>query len=253
MSQIDASQVSRVRDLVAGATSVTVLTGAGISTDSGIPDYRGPDGAWTKDPDSAKYVDIDYYVSDPDIRRRAWIRRGEHPAWTVEPNDAHRALVRLEAAGRLRSLITQNIDGLHQKAGSATDKVLEVHGNLFGVVCLQCDDRTTMRAALDRVAAGEADPACLECGGMLKSTTIFFGQNLDPDVLRASAEAAADCDVFIAIGTSLTVQPAAGLVNVAVESGAQVVICNAQATPYDPVARAVLRDPIGEVLPAILT
>lgn len=246
------SDMSRVRDLIGGATSVTVLTGAGISTDSGIPDYRGPDGAWTKDPDSAKYVDIDHYVNDPDIRRRAWIRRGEHPAWTVEPNDAHRALVRLEGAGRLRGLITQNIDGLHQKAGSAADKVLELHGNLFGVVCLQCDDVTTMRAALDRVGAGEPDPACLRCGGMLKSTTIFFGQNLDSTVLRASAEAAADCEVFIAVGTSLTVHPAAGLVGVAVEAGAQVVICNAQATPYDSVAHTVIREPIGQSLPAII-
>ncbi|MFD0559691.1 NAD-dependent deacetylase [Stackebrandtia endophytica] len=246
------SDMSRVRDLIDGATSVTVLTGAGISTESGIPDYRGPDGAWTKDPDSAKYVDIDFYVNDPDIRRRAWIRRSEHPAWTVEPNDAHHALVRLEAAGRLRGLITQNIDGLHQKAGSAADKVLELHGNLFGVVCLQCDDVTTMRSALDRVAAGEPDPACLQCGGMLKSTTIFFGQNLDPTVLRASAEAAADCEVFVAIGTSLTVHPAAGLVGVAVEAGAQVVICNAQATPYDSVAHTVIREPIGQALPAII-
>lgn len=231
---------------------MTVLTGAGTSTESGIPDYRGPDGAWTKDPDSAKYVDIDYYVNDADIRRRSWLRRGEHPAWSVEPNAAHHALVELENGGRLRALITQNIDGLHQSAGSTPEKVLEVHGNLFGVECLACGDLTTMRAALDRVAAGEPDPDCLECGGMLKSTTIFFGQSLKPEVLRAAAEAAADCEVFMAVGTSLTVHPAAGLVDVALQAGAKVVICNAQPTPYDAVSHAVVREPIGQALPAIM-
>ena len=228
------------------------MTGAGVSTESGIPDYRGPDGAWTKDPDSAKYVDIDHYVKDPDIRRRSWIRRGEHPAWTVEPNAAHRALVELEKNGGLRALITQNIDGLHQKAGSTPEKVLEVHGNLFGVECLGCDDLTTMREALDRVAAGGPDPHCRECGGLLKSSTIFFGQSLKTSVLRAAAEAAADCDLFLAIGTSLTVHPIAGLVDVALGAGAEVVICNAEATPYDTVARAVVREPIGAAVPAML-
>jgi NAD-dependent deacetylase len=244
--------LSDVRDLVAGAESVTVLTGAGVSTESGIPDYRGPQGAWTTDPDSAKYVDIDYYVRDPEIRRRSWLRRGEHPAWKVSPNAAHHALVRLERSGRLRALITQNIDGLHQKAGSSPESVMEIHGNIFGVECMECEALTTMREALDRVAAGEPDPQCLDCGGMLKSTTIFFGQSLKPEVLRASAEAAAGCEVFLAIGTSLTVFPAAGLVDVAVQSGASLVVCNGEPTPYDHKATAVVREPIGESLPAIL-
>ncbi|CAM3361189.1 SIR2 family NAD-dependent protein deacylase [Stackebrandtia soli] len=242
----------RVRDWINDADAVTVFTGAGISTESGIPDYRGPSGAWTTDPESAKYVDIEHYVNDPEIRRGAWIRRGEHPAWSVEPNDAHRALTSLEQHGKLRAIVTQNIDGLHQKAGSTPENVIEVHGNIFGAECLSCGAETTMRSALDRVAAGEPDPACLDCGGILKSATIFFGQHLKQDVLRAAAEAAADCDVLIAVGTSLTVHPAAGLVDIALAADAKVVICNAQPTPYDHRAHAVLRDPIGVSLPAII-
>lgn len=245
--------VRMVRGWLDAAGAVTVLTGAGVSTESGIPDYRGPRGAWTTDPDSAKYVDIDHYVNDPRIRREAWIRRGDHPAWTVEPNAAHRALVDLERAGKLHRIITQNIDGLHQRAGSDPQRVVEIHGNLFGVVCLDCGARTTMRAALDRVGAGEPDPPCLDCGGILKSSTIFFGQPLDRDVLEAGARAAAACDLFMAVGTSLSVHPAAGLVDVALHAGAQLVICNAEPTPYDHRADAVLRDSIGEVLPALLS
>jgi NAD-dependent deacetylase len=248
----DNMTVKQVRGWIDAADSVTVLTGAGISTESGIPDYRGPQGAWTTDPDSAKYVDIDHYVADPQIRSRSWIRRGEHPAWTVKPNDGHRALVRLERLGKLNRLITQNIDGLHQRAGSGSDRVLEIHGNLFGVECLGCDARTTMREALDRVAAGEPDPPCLDCGGILKSSTIFFGQNLKASVLQASATAAAQCQLFLAVGTSLTVHPAAGLVDVALRAGARVVICVAEPTPYDHRADAVLRDPLSQVLPAIV-
>lgn len=242
----------RVRDLVDDAETITVLTGAGVSTESGIPDYRGPNGAWTTDPDSAKYVDIDYYVADPEIRRRAWIRRREHEAWTVEPNPAHHALVRLENRGKLAKLITQNIDGLHQKAGQTPEAVLEIHGNIFGVECLGCDATATMRDTLDRVDAGEPDPACTTCGGILKSSTIFFGQQLKTDVLRAAAEAAAVCDLFLAIGTSLTVHPAAGLVDVALRTGARLVVCNAEPTPYDHHAEAVLTDPLGRALPAIV-
>ncbi|HZE41572.1 MAG TPA: NAD-dependent deacylase [Stackebrandtia sp.] len=244
--------LTQVRDWIDAADKVTVFTGAGVSTESGIPDYRGPSGTWTVDPDAAKYVDIDYYVRDPEIRKRSWARRRDHAAWTVEPNAAHRALVRLEERGKLNRLITQNIDGLHQKAGTSPDRVLEVHGNIFGVLCLKCGAETSMREALDRVDAGEEDPQCLDCGGMLKSTTVFFGQSLDPVVLRHSAEAAADCEVFVAVGTSLTVYPAAGLVDVALEAGARVVICNAEPTPFDHRADAVLRERVGEVLPAIV-
>lgn len=240
----------QVREWLGDAASVTVLTGAGISTESGIPDFRGPSGVWTRDPEAAKLVTLDAYVSDPEVRRRAWISRRDHAAWRAEPNPAHRALADLERDGRLTAIVTQNIDGLHQRAGSRN--VIEIHGTIHDVQCLSCGDRGPMDAALERVAAGEPDPDCRRCGGILKSATVSFGQALDPVVLRRAIEAAAGCELFLAVGTSLTVQPAAGLVDVAVRAGARVVIVNAQPTPYDRVAAAVVTDPIGSALPAIV-
>ncbi|MDK3256351.1 SIR2 family NAD-dependent protein deacylase [Blastococcus capsensis] len=234
------------------ATGITALTGAGISTDSGIPDYRGPDGVWTKDPDAEKLVTLSYYVRDPDIRRRAWLMRRDLGARDLAPNAGHAALVDLDRQGRLRTLITQNVDGLHQAAGSTPERVLEIHGTVHEVECLGCRARTTMHEALDRVAAGEPDPACLVCGGILKSATISFGQMLDPEVIEAAVDAAADCDVFLAVGTSLTVHPAAGLVDIAVRHGARVVVVNAEPTPYDDVADLVVREPIGSALPRLV-
>jgi NAD-dependent deacetylase len=234
------------------ARRITVLTGAGVSTDSGIPDFRGPQGVWTRDPEAEKLATLQHYVADPRIRRRAWQERRDHPAWTAEPNAAHAALVNLERQGRLRALVTQNIDGLHQRAGSSKELVIEVHGTVHEVTCLSCGERTTMRSALDRVDAGEPDPACLACGGILKSATISFGQALEPDVVDAAVAAAADCDVFLAVGTSLTVHPAAGLTDVAAGHGARVVVVNAQPTPYDDLADLVVREPIGTALPRLL-
>ncbi|MGY1709734.1 SIR2 family NAD-dependent protein deacylase [Geodermatophilus sp. SYSU D00758] len=234
------------------AGRVTVLTGAGISTDSGIPDFRGPQGVWTRDPEAEKLSTLRYYVTEPGVRRRAWQERRRHAAWTAEPNAGHAALVDLERQGRLRALLTQNIDGLHQRAGSDPGRVLELHGTVHEVECLGCADRTTMAQALTRVDAGEADPPCLRCGGILKSATISFGQALDTAVLEAAATAAADCDVFLAVGTSLTVHPAAGLTDVAAHSGARVVVVNAEPTPYDAIADLVVREPISTALPRLL-
>jgi NAD-dependent deacetylase len=239
-------------DWLSSARRITVLTGAGISTDSGIPDFRGPQGVWTRDPEAEKLSTLHHYVSDPAIRRRAWRERRDHPAWHARPNAAHAALVDLERQGRLRALITQNIDGLHHVAGSSPALVLEVHGSMREVACLDCGERTTMRSALDRVDAGEPDPACLTCGGILKSATISFGQALDAGVIGAAARAAADCDVFLAAGTSLTVHPGAGLTEVAAASGARVVIVNAEPTPYDGLADLVVREPTGTALPLLL-
>jgi NAD-dependent deacetylase len=239
-------------DWLTGARRIVVLTGAGISTESGIPDYRGPQGVWTKDPDAEKLVTLSYYVADPDIRRRAWQMRRDLQVGDVQPNGGHRALVDLEHQGRLRALLTQNIDGLHQAAGSAPGLVLELHGTIHEVVCLSCGDRTTMRSAMDRIDAGDPDPACLVCGGILKSATISFGQALDADVIDAAATAASDCDVLLAVGTSLTVYPAAGLVDLAAESGARVVVVNAEPTPYDGIAHLVVRQPIGTALPRLV-
>jgi NAD-dependent deacetylase len=239
-------------DWLTAARRITVLTGAGISTDSGIPDYRGPNGVWTRDPDAEKLVTLSYYLGEPDIRRKSWLMRREFEGLDVRPNAGHGALVDLERQGRLRALVTQNVDGLHQAAGSTPERVLEIHGTVHEVECLGCRNRTTMRSALDRVDAGEQDPACLECGGILKSATISFGQLLDPAVIAAAAEAAADCDVLLAVGTSLAVHPAAGLVDIAVGSGARVVVVNAEPTPYDDVADLVVREPIGVALPRLV-
>ncbi|MBA3251847.1 MAG: NAD-dependent deacetylase [Geodermatophilaceae bacterium] len=230
--------------------TISVLTGAGISTESGIPDFRGPNGVWTRDPKAQAMFTLQNYVADPELRRRSWQTRRQHAAWSAEPNAGHRALVDLERAGRLRSLVTQNIDGLHQRAGS-TD-VIELHGTLYRVECLGCGTRTTMAEALERVATGEEDPPCLSCGGILKSATISFGQHLDTAVLRRAQDAARDCAEFYAVGTSLTVQPAAGLARLAARNGARLVIVNAEPTPYDDLADLVVRDPIGQVLPALL-
>jgi NAD-dependent deacetylase len=234
------------------ARAITVLTGAGISTDSGIPDFRGPQGVWTRDPEAEKLSTLSWYVADPGVRRRAWQERLHHPAWAARPNAGHRALVDLERQGRLRALLTQNIDALHQRAGSDPALVLELHGTVHEVGCLSCGERTPMRSALDRVAAGDPDPACTTCGGILKSATISFGQALDAAVIAAAAEAAADCDVLLAVGTSLTVHPAAGLVDLAASHGARVVVVNAEPTPYDGTADLVVREPIGTALPRLL-
>jgi NAD-dependent deacetylase len=239
-------------DWLTGARRIVVLTGAGISTESGIPDYRGPDGMWTRDPDAEKLVTLSYYVNDPEIRRRAWRMRRDLQVGEIAPNAGHRALVDLEHQGRLRALVTQNIDGLHQQAGSSRDIALELHGTVHEVTCLSCGDRTTMRSVMERIDAGDPDPACLVCGGILKSATISFGQELDSEVIAAAAEAASDCDVFMAVGTSLTVHPAAGLTDIAAAFGARIVVVNAEFTPYDPLADLVVRERIGTALPRLL-
>jgi NAD-dependent deacetylase len=237
--------------VMAEAKRIAVLSGAGVSTESGIPDFRGPNGLWTRDPSAERMSTFTDYRDDPEVRRRSWQSRLAHPAWTAAPNAAHQALVSLERSGRLVALVTQNIDGLHQQAGSTS--VLELHGTMHETVCLTCADRRPMRAALDRVAAGEEDPPCEVCGGILKSATISFGQPLDTDVLMAARDAVLSCDLMLAVGSSLSVQPAAGLVGLAAQAGATVVICNASETPYDNLATVVLRGPLGEVLPALVS
>jgi NAD-dependent deacetylase len=234
-----------------GVRVLTVLTGAGISTDSGIPDFRGPQGVWTRNPGAQQLFTYQAYVSDPAVRRRSWRARRDHPAWRAEPNAAHAALAALPAAGVDTWVITQNIDRLHQKAGTPADRVLELHGTMFGVVCVSCGERSEMAAALARVEAGEDDPACRRCGGILKSATVMFGQALDPVVFAAAERAAAHCDLFLAVGSTLTVEPAASLCSVAAAAGAAFVVVNRDPTPYDGLADAVIREPIGEAIPGI--
>ena len=313
----DDGQLDRLAALLRQADQIVVLTGAGISTESGIPDFRGPKGVWTRNPAAEKQSTIQNYLAEPEVRKAAWRSRLDSPAWRAEPNAGHRALVALERRGKLHALITQNIDELHQRAGSSPDRVVEVHGSMRRVMCWECgrrapmeealarvrageDDphcrdcsgilhalvtqnidelhqragsspdrvvevhgsmrrvmcwecgrRAPMEEALARVRAGEADPHCLACGGILKSDTISFGQALVPEVIDRAMSAAAEADLMLAIGTTLQVQPVASMVPIAARAGAQVVIVNDQPTAMDSIADVVIRAPIGAVLTTI--
>jgi NAD-dependent deacetylase len=250
-------EITAARDLVRAATAITVLTGAGISTESGIPDFRGPNGVWTKNPQAEKTATLQNYLADPDVRRIAWQNRAANPAWAARPNAGHLSLVELEKQGRLHALVTQNVDGLHQMAGSTPGLVVEVHGTMHWTMCWMCGDRRPMPETLARVRNGEDDPDCLVCRahgdhGILKSDTISFGQNLVPEVIDRAMDAAANCDLLLAIGSTLQVYPVAGMVAVANRAGAAIVIVNAEPTQMDGLADVVLRGQIGEILPALV-
>ena len=252
----DSADVDRALDtarrLVDEASRIVVLTGAGISTDSGIPDFRGPHGVWTRNPEAERMATLQHYVADPDVRKRAWRSRLESPALAAEPNEGHKALVTLERRGKMLALLTQNVDGLHQKAGSSPALVVEIHGTAREVTCLACGERAAMERALARVRAGEDDPPCRSCGGILKAATISFGQSLVPEDLRRAEQAARSCDLMLAVGTKLSVYPIAGVVPVAKEAGARVVILNAEPTEMDSLADVVLRGSISALLPRLV-
>lgn len=243
--------LDRIAEWLRDARYVTVLTGAGISTESGIPDFRGPQGVWTKNPAAERTAQIEYYLGDPEVRKQSWRNRTRSEMFAAAPNAAHRALVDLERKGALDMLVTQNVDRLHHDAGQSSEIVVEVHGNVREVKCMSCGWRGPMEETLERVRAGEEDPACLDCGGILKSATISFGENLVADDLQRAQVAAARADVFLAIGTSLVVYPAAGLPELALRNGGRLVILNAEETPYDRLAAAVVREQLGTVLPAL--
>ena len=228
-----------------------MLTGAGISTDSGIPDFRGPNGVWTKNPEAEKAATIQHYLADREVRRRAWQTRLSSPAWDARPNAGHAALVELERRGKLLAIVTQNIDELHQRAGSTPGLVIEVHGTMYRSVCWSCGDEQAMEDTLARVRAGDEDPSCEHCGGILKSATISFGQQLVPEVIERAMVVAEDADLLLAVGSTLQVYPAASVVPTAKAAGARVVIVNADPTPFDLIADAVLRGSISELLAAI--
>ena len=245
------NDLQTLQQWIDNARRVVVLTGAGISTDSGIPDFRGPQGLWTRNPAAEKMSNINYYVADREVRKAAWQARLHSPAWTAKPNAGHNALVELERRSKLQALITQNIDGLHQRAGNSAERVIEVHGTMHGVICLDCGWKGPMEETLERVRAGEDDPSCRHCGGMLKSDTISFGQQLVPEVIQRALTAAQETDFLLSIGTSLQVYPVASAVPYAKSAGARVVIMNAQPTPFDGIADAVLTGSISEILPQI--
>lgn len=252
MSPSDSAEATAA-ELIDRASKIVVLTGAGISTDSGLPDFRGPNGLWTKNPEAEKASTISNYVNEPNVRTVNWALRADGKLWAnVAPNDGHRALLPLQERGVLHTLITQNVDELHQMAGIDADNVVEIHGTTRKAGCLSCDYRTTMEAVLERVRNGEADPLCPECGGIMKSATISFGQPLVAADLNRAQLAADDADLLLAIGSSLTVNPIASVVPRAKRGGAALIIVNAQETPFDGIADAVVRGSISEVLPRII-
>lgn len=243
--------------MVLRARRIVVLTGAGISTDSGIPDFRGPNGLWTKDPQAEKVATLQHYLADPTVRVRAWINRLHSQAWQAEPNAGHLALVELERRNQLLALITQNVDELHQRAGNRPSAVIEVHGTMRRSVCWRCGDRQPMTATLLRVQQGETDPDCVLCRdlgahGILKSDTISFGQALIPEVIDRALGAASACDLLLAVGTTLQVFPVANAVPRARQAGAQVIIVNGGPTKMDHYADEVLRGSISHILPLIV-
>jgi len=247
--QSTATAIELVKAWIAQVRRVVVLTGAGISTDSGIPDFRGPHGVWTRNPAAEAQSTLQNYLADPLVRQAAWRSRMASTMWTAQPNRGHLALVALERRGKLHALITQNIDELHQIAGNSAERVIEVHGTARRVMCWQCGERSPMHDALQRVRDGEQDPACRRCGGILKSDTISFGQALVPEVIERAMAAASEAEVLLAIGSTLQVLPAAGVVPAAHDAGARIVILNNQPTPMDPLADVLLRAPIADVLP----
>lgn len=249
---MDERLIEQARRWVDEARRVVVLTGAGISTDSGIPDFRGPQGVWTRNPAAEKLSTLQHYLADPEVRKAAWRSRLEHPAWHARPNPGHMALVALERRGKLHALLTQNIDELHQLAGNSPSRVIEVHGTMRKVVCWGCGWTGPMQPVLDRVRAGEEDPPCGVCGGILKSATISFGQQLVPEVIDRAMRAAQEADVLLAVGTSLQVYPIAGAVPAARSVGAKIVIVNAEPTAMDDLAHARLAGSISAMLPRVV-
>ncbi len=244
--------IETVRHWIIESERVVFLTGAGISTDSGIPDFRGPNGLWTTNPSAQQASRLDAYLADTMLRQVAWKNRLHSPVWSASPSPGHRAIADLDRTGRLGGVITQNIDELHQRSGLSPDKVLEVHGTMHRAVCWMCRHEEAMSIVLDRVRNGEVDPPCLRCGGIIKSATISFGQALDPDVLRLAFECAESADLFLAVGSSLQVYPVAGCLPRARSAGSRVVIVNGESTKMDNLADKVLLSPISDVLPRLV-
>jgi len=244
--------MARAAALVAAAEQVTVLTGAGISTDSGIPDFRGPNGIWTLNPAAERASNLQVYVSDPGVRRANWQVMASGVWDDARPNVGHEVLVDLEQAGRLHTLVTQNVDGLHLMAGTSPGRLVEVHGTVRRSMCLDCGVQAPIAEILERVLAGEEDPHCLDCGGLLKRATVSFGQQLFDGDLDQALLAARECDLLLTVGTTLGVGPVNLMVDVAVQARNPVVVLNAEPTEMDHAADVVVRGQIADLLPAIL-
>lgn len=242
----DTNTLHAVRGLVEKADRISVLTGAGISTDSGIPDFRGPNGIWTNDAEAEQYSNIDNFLLDEEHRTRSWAAYGD-PIWeTYEPNGAHNLLYSLYVQGKLLHIATQNIDGLHQKAGVPDEVVSELHGSLRKIECITCDFRHEMSADL-------INSDCPDCGDLLKPAVVYFGEQLRPGTFERSEAAAVSCDLYLVLGTTLKVWPAADLPIYAANNGASVVIVNKGSTSYDYNADYKIDHNITETLAVILT
>lgn len=247
----DTNALARTEVMLAAARRITVLTGAGISTASGIPDFRGPNGLWTRNPEVQRASTLSHYLNDEELRQRAWQNRLRWLDNDPQPNAGHRALCRLQERQQLRGVVTQNVDGLHQRSGIEPGIVFEVHGNIHRSRCWECGDKRPMRETVQRVAQGDPDPRCLLCGGVLKSDTILFEEPLVPDVIEAAYRASEQCDVFLAVGSTLAVYPAAYCLPRAKAAGARVVIVNGQPTEMDGLADEIVHGDIDEVLPRL--
>ena len=244
-------KIGRIAEMIVKAENVVVFTGAGISTESGIPDFRGPGGFWTKfDPDD---FTIDKYLTSPETRRKQWrfLLSGDLFK-NARPNAAHKAIADLESLGQLNCVITQNIDNLHQKAGNDPGKVLELHGNMRWIRCLGCGERYPLEEILQRNRESEEVPVCGRCSGILKPDVIFFGEALPEETLREATRRANHCDLLIVVGSSLVVYPAAYMPLYAKQTGAGLVIVNLSATPADKIADIVIHASAGEVMGRIM-
>jgi len=241
----------RVADLIINAKRVVVFTGAGVSTESGIPDFRSPGGIWERfDPDDFTYQK---FVSDPEARRKQWQMLGEGGLTTeAKSNPAHYAIAELDRLGKLDCVITQNVDNLHQKAGVPDDKVFELHGNMQWVVCLGCGKRYPFEHIKARLDQGEEVPDCEACHGLLKPDAVFFGESLPEKVLKGATIRSYNCDLFIVIGSTLIVYPAAYMPIYATSSGAKLVIINLSSTPMDQQATVLIRAKAGETMPKVV-
>lgn len=236
----------RLKHIFAVSKDIVVFTGAGISTESGIADYRSLGGIWER----FQPVTIQEFQSDAAKRKLYWERKRIlfEENKNAKPNDGHRAIVTLEKQGKLRALITQNIDGLHQLAGISDDKILEIHGTSQQVICLSCGDCHPWQHAYERLLRGEEAPLCRQCHGLLKPNTISFGQQLNPRVLEAAYDHAYHCDCMLVLGSSLVVHPAASIPRIAKEQGAWLVIVNQSETPLDAMADLTINDSIGDIM-----
>jgi NAD-dependent deacetylase len=243
---MDIHEISR---WIANAGRIVGFSGAGISTESGIPDFRTPGGIWSTN----RIIDFEEYCSSRSARVESW--KQKFAIWPAmrdaQPNAGHHAFVELERQGKLIAMITQNIDGLHQRAGQSSDLMIELHGTMVDAQCLTCGDRTPMDVVLDRVSSGDESPECHDCGGLLKPATISFGQAMPAREMERAMGACMECDLLIAVGSSLVVHPAAALPLLAKHHGARLVIVNRTATPLDDMADAVVRDEIGAVMPVL--